>query len=69
MRYTAEQLQAMLDMRARNELRVTVGDRTLQYGDMPGLETAIAQAKRDVASAQAGAYRGTTRYAKHDRGY
>lgn len=69
MAYTAEQLQALIDLRASGELRVTVDGRTVQYQSGADLDRAIEQARRDVAAAQSGTYRGTTRYYEHGRGY
>ena len=67
MAYTAEQLQALIDLRASGKLRVQFGDRVVQYQSGADLDAAIAQAKRDVA-ASSGTSR-TRRYAEHGRGY
>lgn len=71
MAYTAAQLQALIDLRASGLLRTQVGDRVLQYQSGADLDAAIAQAKRDVAAAEAAAssaklYR--RRFMEHHRG-
>lgn len=68
MKYTAAQLQSLIDLRASGELRWQLGDRVVQYQSGADLDRAIDQAKRDVASETPGAYRGTTRYLQHGRG-
>ena len=64
MAYTAQQLQALIDLRASGKLRISVGDRTVQYQTGADLDAAIAQARRDVAAAQAAAA-GTQRCRRH----
>lgn len=66
MAYTAAQLQALIDLRASGKLRVQFGDRAIQYQSGADLDAAIAQAKRDLASAS---HAPTRRYAEHGRGY
>jgi hypothetical protein len=66
MAYTAEQLDKLIAIRASGQLRVQFGDRLIQYQSGADLDAAIAQAKRDLASATGTP---TRRYAEHGRGY
>jgi len=66
MAYTSTQLQTLIDLRASGQLRVQFGDRLIQYQTGADLDKAIAQAKRDVASATGTV---TRRYVEHGRGY
>lgn len=71
MAYTSEQLQALIDLRASGKLRVTFGDRTIQYQSGADLDAAIAAARRDVAAAEAvtdGRSLYARRYTEHSRG-
>lgn len=54
MAYTAEQLQSLIDLRASGRLSVTAPDgRKVQFQTGADLDKAIAQAKRDIAAADA----------------
>ena len=66
MAYTADQLQALIDLRASGKLRVQFGDRMVQYQSGADLDRAIAAAKRDLATASGAP---TRRYFEHGRGY
>ena len=68
MRYTSEQLQALINLRASGQLSVQLGDRVVRYQTGADLDAAISAARRDVA---AGLATGQTsrRYLEHGRGY
>ena len=63
--YTADQLQRLLDIRARGVLTVRDADgRTTTYQSGEALDRAIAAAKRDLS----GVPRAGRRYLEHARG-
>lgn len=55
MAYTAEQYQALLNLRAKGLRRLQLGDRLVEYQTGADLDAAIEQARRDVAAAEAAA--------------
>jgi len=66
--YTADQLQRLLDIRARGVLTVRDADgRSTTYQSGADLDRAIAAAKRDIAAA-AGTPRAGRHYLEHGRG-
>ena len=67
MRYTSEQLTALINLRARGELSVQFGDRVIRYQTGADLDSAIAAAKRDVAVTDGTAQ--TRRFGEFGRGY
>ena len=67
MAYTATQLQQLIDLRASGKLRVQLGDRVIVYQSGADLDTAIANAQRDIATAS-GASSKTRRYPEYARG-
>lgn len=71
MAYTAEQLNNLLAIRARGVLTTRDADgRSVTYQSGADLDKAIAQAKRDVAAAEASAstLSQTRRYGSFSRG-
>lgn len=67
MRYTSEQLQALINLRARGELSVQFGDRVIRYQSGADLDSAIAAAKRDVAVTEGVAV--SRKFGEFGRGY
>jgi hypothetical protein len=67
MRYTSEQLQALLDLRASGRLSVKLGDVETRFQTGADLDKAIAAARRDVEVSENG--RPARRYLVHGRGY
>jgi hypothetical protein len=71
MAYTKEQLDSLIALRASGQLRVQLGDKLVHYQTGADLDTAIEQAKRDVATAAdaaAGRATVTRKYATYSRG-
>lgn len=65
--YTAEQLQTLLDLRARGVLSTRDADgRAVTYQSGEALDKAIEAARRDVAAAEGRRY--GRRYLEHARG-
>lgn len=69
MRYTAEQLQALLNLRASGQLSYQFEDRIVRYQSGADLDAAIAAARRDVAASNSPDARTTRGYFQHGRGY
>ena len=67
MRYTSDQLTALINLRASGQLSVQLGDRVVRYQTGADLDTAIAAARRDVALESGTAP--LKRYGEHSRGY
>jgi hypothetical protein len=67
MRYTSEQLTALINLRARGELSVQFGDRVIRYQTGADLDSAIAAARRDVALTTGAAQ--TRKLGEFGRGY
>lgn len=71
MAFSATQLAALEAAAASGQVRVQIGDMTIQYQTLPDLMAAIRTARNDVAAANTDAaalYRGTTRYLEYSRG-
>jgi hypothetical protein len=70
-RYTAEQLQALINIQSKGLLSVQFGDRVMRYQDAAALENVIAAARRDVSEAAriASGQPPFRRHLTHGRGY
>ena len=71
MAFSAVQLATLETAAASGQLRVQLGDKIIQYQNLPDLLAAIRMARADVAAAStdtSAVYRGTTRYLEYSRG-